>query len=443
MKLARLLPALVVGLALLVPGAAHAAHVNFTTIDGSINPASADHLIKLIARSEQDGATAVLIELDTPGGLVSSTKDIIQAMLNARVPVIVYVAPRGAWAASAGTFITMAAHVAAMAPGTSIGAAHPVSIGGSNTAPAENEKGERQRDFEAEKGENFMASFIQSIAKERGRNAEWAMEAVRNSVAIDEDEALAKNVIDVVASSREDLFQKIQGRKVSVDGVEKTLDVEDATLVPIPMSRMNALMNVLASPDIAFLLFLAGLLGMYVEFTNPGLVLPGAVGAVCLLLAAVAFQVLPFSWLGLVLLLVGAGLFVAEIFITSYGLLFAGGVACFLMGGSMLFDMPEASDLTVSFWKVLMPAVIGMSAFVGIVLLAVTRSMRRPEITGTGELIGLVGRARTGLAPDGMVFVRGEIWKAHADEAIGAGERVEIVGVDGLELRVRKAVVRS
>jgi membrane-bound serine protease (ClpP class) len=318
-----------------------------------------------------------------------------------------------------------------------------VSLGGSNTAPAEDEKGERQRDFEAEKGENLLASYIQSIAKERGRNAEWAMEAVRNSVAIDEDEALEKNVIDIVASSREELLEKIQGRKVKVAGDEVTLDVENATLVPIHMSRMNALMNVLASPDIAFLLFLAGVLGIYVEFTNPGLILPGAVGAVCLLLAAVAFQVLPFSWLGLVLLLVGVGLFVAEIFVTSYGLLFAGGVACFLMGGSMLFDMPEVSDLNVSFWRVLMPSVLGMSTFVGIVIFAVTRSMRRPEITGTGELIGLVGQARTDLAPDGMVFVRSEIWKAHAEEAIGAGERVEVVAVDGLELRVRKAGARS
>jgi len=208
MKPVRLLLALVAGLAWLAPGAARAAHVNVATIAGSINPASADHLMKVIARSESDGAAAVLIELDTPGGLLASTKDIIQAILNSRVPVIVYVSPRGAWAASAGTFITMAGHVAAMAPGTSIGAAHPVGVGGGNTAPAEDEDGKAQRDFAAEKAENFTASFIESIAKERGRNAEWAIEAVRNSVAINQDEALEKNVIDLIADSRADLLAK-------------------------------------------------------------------------------------------------------------------------------------------------------------------------------------------------------------------------------------------
>lgn len=426
-----------------LPGEARAGHVNVATISGSINPASADHLMKVIARSESDGAAAVLIELDTPGGLLSSTKDIIQAILNARVPVLVYVSPRGAWAASAGTFITMAGHVAAMAPGTSIGAAHPVGIGGGNTAPAEDEDGNAQRDFAAEKAENFTASFIESIAKERGRNAEWAVEAVRNSVAIDQEEALEKDVIDFVASSRQDLLEKSHGREVQVSGETVTLDLEGATWVDIPMSRMNQLLDVLASPDIAVLLMLAGMLGIYVEFTNPGLIVPGAVGAVCLVLGFVALQIMPFSWLGLFLLAAGLGLFVAEIFFTSYGMLFATGVACFLMGGSMLFDMPEVSDLNVSFWTVLMPSVGAMSAFVGIVILAVTRSMRMPEITGTGELVGLVGKAQSGLEPEGMVFVRGEIWKARAEEPLEAGERVEIVDVEGLELRVRKAGPRG
>jgi len=206
---------------------------------------------------------------------------------------------------------------------------------------------------------------------------------------------------------------------------------------------MNSLLDVLASPDIAVLLMLAGMLGIYVEFTNPGLIVPGAVGAVCLVLGFVALQILPFSWLGLFLLAGGLALFVAEIFFTSYGLLFATGVACFLMGGSMLFDMPEVNDLNVSFWSVLMPSVAGMSAFVGIVILAVTRSMAMPEITGTGELVGLTGEVRTGLDPNGMIFVRGEIWKARSDEALGEGDRVEVVGVDGLELQVRKAPARS
>jgi len=440
--LRRLSAALLV-LACLAPSVAQAGHVNVATISGSINPASADHLMKVISRSEADGAVAVLIELDTPGGLLSSTKDIIQAILNARVPVIVYVSPRGAWAASAGTFITMAGHIAAMAPGTSIGAAHPVAVAGGSTAPAEDEEGNAVRDFAAEKAENFTASFIESIAKERGRNAEWAVDAVRNSVAINQDEALEENVIDLVAESREDLLAKSHGREVQVSGSPVTLDLEGVTVVEIGMSRMNSLLDVLASPDIAVLLMLAGMLGIYVEFTNPGLIVPGAVGAVCLVLGFVALQILPFSWLGLFLLAGGLALFVAEIFFTSYGLLFATGVACFLMGGSMLFDMPEVNDLNVSFWSVLMPSVAGMSAFVGIVILAVTRSMAMPEITGTGELVGLTGEVRTGLDPNGMIFVRGEIWKARSDEALGEGDRVEVVGVDGLELQVRKAPARS
>jgi membrane-bound serine protease (ClpP class) len=433
------LAAVLAALGLAAPGTASAGEVLVTTFSGSINPASADHLMKVIARGESEGAAAVLIELDTPGGLLSSTKDIIQSILNAKVPVIVYVWPRGGWAASAGTFITMAGHVAAMAPGTSIGAAHPVNIGGGNTAPAEDEEGQAPRDYAAEKAENFTASFIESIAKERDRNAEWAIEAVRSSVAINQDEALEKNVIDLVADSRSDLLEQVQGREVEVNGEPVTLDVENARVVEIEMSRINKLMSVLADPNLAFLLLLAGVLGLYVEFTNPGLIVPGALGATCLILLAFSLQALPFSWLGLFVLAAGLGLFVAEIFVASFGLLFAAGVVCFLVGGSMIFDMPDASNLNVSFWTVLVPSVTAMSAFVGIIIIAVTRSMRLPEITGAGEFAGLQGKAQTALAPEGMVFVRGEIWKARSEEPVEAGDRVEVLGLDGLELRVRKA----
>jgi membrane-bound serine protease (ClpP class) len=443
MKLARIAIAALLLWTFAWPAAAQAAHLNVATISGSINPASADHLMKVIARSEQDGAVAVLIELDTPGGLLAATKDIIQAILNARVPVIVYVAPHGAWAASAGTFITMAGHVAAMAPGTSIGAAHPVGIGGGSKGPAEDEEGQAQRDFAAEKAENFTASFIESIARERGRNAEWAVEAVRRSVAINQDEAVEKNVVDFVAATRAELLEKANGREVRLPGETRKLALEGVTIVEIPMSRMNQFLDVLASPDLAVLLMLAGMLGLYVEFTNPGLMVPGLVGSVCLVLGFVALQILPFSWLGLFLLAGGLALFVAEIFVTSYGLLFVAGVTCFLLGGSMLFDMPEVNDLNVSFFKVLLPAVAGMSAFAGLVIVAVTRSMGLPEITGQGELVGLEGKAQTALDPEGMIFVRGEIWKACAEAPVAAGERVEVIGVRGLELRVRKLEARG
>ena len=405
-------------------------------ISGSINPASADHITKAIARAEQAGAAALLLQLDTPGGLVDSTKDVIQAMLNARVPVLVYVAPQGAWAGSAGTFITIAGHVAAMAPGTSIGAAHPVGIG----APGgEGEEGKGQRDFAAEKAENFLAAFIESIARERDRNVEWAVKAVRESVAIAQDEALELRVIDLVARDREELFAKSDGRTVKIGGEERVLHVANARVHEIPMSWANRFLDVLASPDVAVLLILAGIFGLYTEVTNPGLIFPGVAGAICLVLGMVALQILPFSWYGLLLFLVGIGCFVAELYVTSYGVLFAVGVVCFLLGGSMLFEVPEVSDLRVSFWSVLVPAVTGLSLFMGLVLFAVGRSFRRPQIAGTGELLGMQGKATTALAPEGTVFLRGEYWNARAEEPVAAGERVEVTAVEGLLLRVRRA----
>lgn len=428
---------LVLGLALLASAPAGAAHVNVVTVDGSINPAVADYLKKAIARSEQEGAAALLLQLDTPGGLVSSTKDIIQAMLNAGVPVLVYVSPEGAWAGSAGTFITIAGHVAAMAPSTSIGAAHPVSIGGGGGGGSEDEEG---RDYAAEKAENFMAAFVETIAKRRERNVEWAVKAVRESVAIAQDEALEKNVIDLVATSREDLFAQVQGREVEISGGRTvTLDLEGARVVPIEMTWLNRFIDVLATPDIAVLLILAGMLGIYVEVTQPGGYVPGAAGLVCLILGFVSLQILPFSWLGLLFIVVGLGLFVAEIFVTSYGLLFATGVACLLIGGSMLFEVPEAGDLDVSFWRVLVPAVAALSSFAAVVVFLVGRSLGSPQVAGVYELVGMVGRADTALAPEGNVFVRGEYWRARAEEPVPAGDPVEVTAVEGMRLRVRRA----
>jgi membrane-bound serine protease (ClpP class) len=411
--------------------------IHVVTISGSINPASADHIVKAIARAEQAGAEALLLQLDTPGGLVDSTKDVIQAMLNASVPVIVYVAPQGAWAGSAGTFITIAGHVAAMAPGTSIGAAHPVGIG----APGgeEEEKGEGQRDFALEKAENFLAAFIESIARERDRNVEWAVKAVRESVAIAQDEALELRVIDLVARDVPELLAKSDGRKVKVGGEERPLRVANARLVEIPMSWANRFLDALANPDVAILLILAGIFGLYTEFSNPGLVFPGVAGVISLVLGMVALQILPFSWYGLLIFLVGIGCFVAELFVTSYGALFAVGIVCFLLGGSMLFEVPELSDLRVSFWSVLVPAVTALSLFMGLVLFAVGRSFRRPQIAGTGELLGMQGKAVTALGPEGKVFVRGEYWNARAEEPVAENERVEVTAVEGLELRVRRA----
>ena len=340
--------------------------VNLVTIDGSINPASADYIVAGIEQSERDGADALLIELDTPGGLVTATKDIIQAILNSKVPVIVYVAPRGAWAASAGMYITVSAHVAAMAPSTPIGAAHPVSPVGGNEGPAspapesgaEGSEGEGEnappglpavRNFSNEKAENLLASYIETIAKEKKRNVEWVEQAVRDSVAVGETEALELGVIDVVAKDREDLFAQIEGREVDVAGEPTVLALSGARVTPVEMSLVQKVFDFLADPNVALILVLLGGLGLYIEANNPGLLFPGISGFVCLVLAMVAFNILPFSWVGLTLMLLGLGFFVAELFFATFGALFVLGALCLLLGGSMVFDQPELSDLTISF----------------------------------------------------------------------------------------------
>lgn len=428
---------------LLLATPAAASHVDVITVAGSINPASSDYIQHAIAQAEREGAAAVLIELDTPGGLLSSTKDVIQAMLNAEVPVIVYVAPRGAWAASAGTFITLAGHVAAMAPGTSIGAASPVSASGGGGGRDEEDQ---RTDVASEKAEKFTMAFIESIAKERNRNVEWALKAVRQAEAVAQDEALRLGVIDLVAPDRATLLREIEGREVKVAGRPWKLALADAEVREIPMPFTTRLFNFLASPDVAVLLVMAGLLGLYIEFNQPGLLLPGIAGGVCLVLAAIAFQILPFSWVGLLLVASGLGLVVAELFITSYGVLFALGIGCFLLGGSLLFDaerVPEVGDLELSFWSVLVPTVAGFAIFGGVVVFAVGRTLARPQLSGVHELIGLVGRTATPLAPEGRVFVRGEYWTARADGDVPAGVEVEVTGVEGMRLRVRRAGAES
>ena len=426
---------LALGLLLAARAAAAAGHINLVTIAGSINPASSDYLQHAIEQSEADGAVAVLLELDTPGGLLASTKDIIQAMLNASVPIIVYVSPQGAWAASAGTFITLAGHVAAMAPGTSIGAASPVSATGGG---GEQDEKSQRRNASEEKAEKFTTAFIESIAKQRKRNVEWATRAVREAEAITQDKALELHVIDLVATDRSDLLRQVEGREVTVLGETRKLKVAGAEIRSIEMTPLTRFFNFLASPDVAVLLVMAGLLGLYIEFQQPGMIVPGVAGLICLVIAAIAFQILPFSWIGLLLLLLGLALVAAEVFVQSFGVLFAVGIACFLLGGSLLFDLPELSDLTVSFWSVLVPSVAGFALFAAVAVFAVGRTLLRAQTTGVSEMLGLVGKSATSLAPEGKVFVRGEYWTAQADEEIPAGARVEVTAVEGMRLRVRR-----
>jgi membrane-bound serine protease (ClpP class) len=430
-------------LLLLASAPVRAGEVLVVTIDGSINPASADYLIAAIDRAETEGAEAVLIELDTPGGLVSATQDIIQKMLNSSVPTIVFVTPRGATATSAGTFITLASNVAAMMPGTSIGAAHPVSLFGGQSPPPEEGSGEGgssgKRPID-EKIENFLAAYVESIAQQRHRNVEWAVDAVRNSVAVTAEKALELDVIDLVASSRADLFRSIDGRTVEIGERERTLDLADAIVTPVEMTLVQSIFDFLSDPNVATILFAIGAIGLYMEFQSPGLIVPGTVGVVSLVLFGFALQILPFSWVGALLIVVGVALLIAELFITSFGLLFAAGMTCFLIGGTMVFDRPEVSDLTVSFWQVLVPIAAAMTVLGVLIVYSLGRSFVRGQTAGVDEMIGLVGRTETTLDPKGKVFIRGEYWNSIADETIAAGEAVEVLEIQGLTLKVRRAL---
>jgi len=423
--------------------AAAAGHLNVITIEGSINPASADYLIEAIRASEADGAAALLIELDTPGGLVSSSQDIIKAMLNSEVPTIVYVTPRGAWAASAGMFVTIAANLAAMTPGSSIGAAHPVSIGGGGGGGAPPSGGDGEgaaRDVSMEKAENLLASYVESIAKHRNRNVEWVVDAVRDSVAVDADKALELGVIDFVVADRGELLTLVEGRELEMPGGSVTLKLKGAAIESIEMTLLQKIFNFLSDPNVAVILLLGGLMGLYIEFNNPGLILPGAAGAVCLVLTGIALQILPFDWVGLILILAGLGLLIAEIFVTSFGLLFAAGIGCFLLGGTMVFEQPDLSDLSVSFWSVLVPTVLALGLFSGVVVLALGRSLLVKQQSGIDELVGSLGKATTALSPEGKVFIRGEYWTSEAAEFIEEGETVEVISVEGMSLRVKRAL---
>jgi membrane-bound serine protease (ClpP class) len=286
-------------------------------------------------------------------------------------------------------------------------------------------------------------AFMESIAKERNRNVEWALSAVREAEAIPQDRALELGVIDLVARNRADLLEQLEGMEVTVDGETSVLEIAGAEIRVIEMTAMTRLFNFLASPDVALLLGMAGLFGLYMEFQNPGMLIPGIVGALCLILAGFAFQILPFSWLGLVVLLVGVGLLVAEVFAPAFGALFALGIIFMLVGGTMIFDLPDVSDLTVSFWSVLVPVVASFSVAFGLVVILVTRSFFRPQTAGVDELLGLVGESKSALELNGKVFVRGEYWDAQADQPIASGERIEVTAVEGMRLRVRRVEAGS
>jgi membrane-bound serine protease (ClpP class) len=405
-------------------------HVALIAIDGTINPAVADFIHESIARAKATEARALIIQLDTPGGLVESTRAIVKDMLATPVPIIVYVGPSGARAGSAGVFITLAAHVAAMAPATNIGAAHPVA--GS---------GEEVKGAMGEKILNDMAAFSEAIAQKRGRNTEWAIDAVRKSVSITETEALKKKVIDLVAQDINDLLQRSGGRTVDVSGNKQDLVLKNVRVVRYEMNLKQTILNSIAHPNIAYLLLMAGILGLYMEFAHPGVIFPGVAGAICLLLAFASLQLLPINYTGLALFILGISLLIGEAFYPSFGVLGIGGMISLTLGSLLLFDT-TMSDFGVD-RAIVFTAVATLGSFVLAVSYLVFRSQKEKLTLGIEGLIGEIGVVRDKLGPTGRIFVHGEYWKAQADNEIDVGENVEVLGVEGMVLKVRRAARKS
>lgn len=400
--------------------------IHVIEVDGIINPVSAKYIVRSIDLAHEENAQCLIIVLDTPGGLMESMRQIVKKMLSAEIPVVVYVAPSGARAASAGVFITMAAHVAAMASSTNIGAAHPVTLGG-----------KEQDKAMMEKIVNDTVAYAKSIARKRGRNDEWAAKAVEKSVSITEEEALKLKVIDLISPSLDNLILQLNGRKIAMDEKKVlVLNTKDAKINQISMTWKDKLLDAISHPQIAYLLFLLGMMGIYFEISNPGAILPGVIGGISIILAFFALQVLPVNYAGLALMILGVILFIAEIKVTSYGLLSVAGIFSLLMGSIMLIDNPT-EYLRLS-WQVIIPAVaVSAGFFIFAVTMAIRSRLKKPT-TGIEGLAGRIGIAESDFRPDGRVAVYGEIWSAESEDKIKKGDKVEVIRVNKLRLTVKK-----
>ena len=399
-------------------------------IDGPIGPATSDYVDRGLAHAREQGARAIILRMDTPGGLDNAMRDIIKHIMASPIPVIAYVAPSGARAASAGTYIMYASHVAAMAPGTNLGAATPVQLGGTGSP----DKDQGTNGTLKHKMVNDAVAYIRGLAKLRGRNIEWAEKAVREAASLPADEALKKHVVDLKADDLRDLLNKVDGRKVDVQGQTRTLHTAQLALVTFKPDWRTRLLGVITDPNVAYILMLIGIYGLVFEFSNPGAIVPGTVGAICLLLALFAFQALPINYAGLGLLLLGLALMVAEAFAPSFGALGIGGIAAFAIGSVILIDT-DAPGFGIS------PALIGtftlLSAGLFILLLGVVfRSRHRPVVSGEEELIGALGVALEDFDTNGSVRVHSERWNALASAPIKNGQKVTVTGREGLTLTV-------
>lgn len=427
---AALLTASALALGLRAPAATSAAPartVCVARVKGAIGPATASYLARALGEAAGRRAQCLVVELDTPGGLLDSTKEIIQSFLRAQVPTVVFVAPQGAWAGSAGCFITLAADVAAMAPGTSIGAAHPVQVGGPGDAG-------KMDETMKQKLENFTASYIEAIAAKRHRNAEWARSSVRESASITAGQALAQNVIDYVAADLPDLLRQLDGR--AVEGGK--LATAGAAVEELPMTLRERVLMGVAHPQVMLVLMLIVMYGVIGELTSPGAILPGVAGLLALVLLMYLGSILPMNVAGLLLVGVAIGLFVIDLFAPTHGILTGGGVIAFFLGVFMMFDRSEPFLRLSLAW--LVPATVVTALFFVFVVGAGIRAQRQPARTGAGSMVGRTVVAAGRIDADGgRVFLEGEHWRAVSPEPVPAGARVTIVGRDGLTLQVRPA----
>ncbi len=401
--------------------------VHVMTLDGVINPVATDFIKTGIEIAEKEGSQCLIIRLDTPGGLMKSMQEIVKDIMSSPVPVVVYVAPPGSRAGSAGVFITLAAHIAAMAPGTNIGAAHPVNLGMSADTSG----------TMMEKITNDAVAFIRSIAEKRGRNADWAEKAVRESASVPASEALKLHVVDVIAENVDSLLAWMDGRKVEVATGVKELHTAHAEKRFIKMSLRFKILNIISDPNIAYILLLIGIYGIFFELYNPGAILPGVVGGISLILAFYALHTLPVNYAGLLLILFAVILFIAEIKIPSYGMLTVGGIVSFVLGSLMLFRGP-VPFLTISWKLIAFAAALTALFFVFAVGMGI-RAQRKKSVTGREGLIGEVGVALENFNQGrGQVTIHGEIWKAKSEDKIRKGEDVKVIATEGLKIIVKK-----